>query len=247
MKNILFILLFIISFTGCEKWMPEGELVTRHHFITAVNHLFVNENIHVTIVPAWENSIEITAPKKLIDGITYQVEADSLRLRNRNKHNWLYYDDSVHVTIYFGNRLASINSKGTGNIVSTGQINTHNLLLYAWEGSGRYALDVNVSHQLRIIAHSKTTTDFIISGQSTILSTGINGRGVVNTTEMYCSNAGIVHNGPNDLYIYTDFSLRAQIASSGNVYFVGNPEKIVETISQGSTGKLIALDKATTE
>jgi len=234
MTNIILVTLCAMLL-ACEK-APLGPVVSKTYTVNQVTRLFVDDNIHVKLLPDTINKLVIEAPEKAIDGIKQYKGSDSLYLVNENKHNWLNYTDSVIVTVHFGNHLTSINTMGTGNIHSVGTLQPNKLTLYAWEGASDFYIDIVAGH-LRMVSHSITTSGFYVNGRVNTVNLAIKGRGKVNALLLDCPSVDVKHYGANHLFLFADSVLSGNLYGVGNIYFTGQPDIVSVNIT--GDGKLL--------
>lgn len=239
MKNVFILSLLIVLCVGCEKWFSDDP-VTQSYEIKNINHLFVDNHIHVNLVSDTISRFDIHAPENLMDAISFHTINDTLYFKNTHHHTWLHYEDSIIVTIHFANRLKSINTRGTGQISTNSMLTGEILTLFAQGGSGKINANVVVD-RLRIISFSRTTTDFRIQGYCNELIIFCRGRGVIETTGLNSMNVNAVHAGANHIHIRALRTLQSSIENSGNIYYEGNPQIIRE--QKNGTGQLIPLNQ----
>lgn len=178
-------------------------------------------------------SVEIDCDEDIFDEIEFEMSGDRLRIKKDGNWNWKSGWRQSEVTIYVTMKdIESVGVSGSGSIESDGQLKTEDLEL-SISGSGDMDLDV-----------SSDELDMRISGSGSILLNGdaqeaearISGSGRVKAEDLTVRVFEASISGSGSCYITVTDEINARISGSGNVYYAGNPDKVIGN-SSGS-GKI---------
>ena len=100
-------------------------------------------------------------------------------------------------------------------------------------------VDLTLNCNKSYIVSASGATDFIIKGRSTNSMIFSRGYGVMDCRDLFSEYTKITYEGTNKCFVYVTKELTAEINYIGDVYYLGNPEKVISTIT--SSGKLINL------
>lgn len=231
--------IILLTFVSCSEdglfnyiFKPDKIEVTNNN-LPEIKRILVYDDLSIKLIPDTFNSIKIEANKLLHKNIEYEINNDSLILRNNNPYNWTSYNDSVLIEIHVTKFLNRIEVHGTGLVYCIDTLNFNAITLYAFDGAGEFNLKLN-NIRTSIVSHSYSTTGFVLSGRSDLLNTHTHGKGIVDCRNFCCNIVKINHEGINDYHIFVRDTLYVAIYNVGNVYYSGNPDvRNVERIGEG--------------
>ncbi|HLF33547.1 MAG TPA: head GIN domain-containing protein [Cyclobacteriaceae bacterium] len=180
-----------------------------------------------------------------LENIITEVVNNQLRVRTRD-NNW-FWDDMGEVTVYITVPvIEEVSLGGSGKIMSSGQIKSDNLKLSV-SGSGKmemlvdsHALELGVSGSGRMELEVNTgDIDEDISGSGSISLRGsannanlsISGSGKLEATDLSVKSYDISISGSGRSNIAVSEAITARISGSGNVYYKGQPDKVISKVS----------------
>ena len=233
----LLLSLTIIILCNCSRNNEDYSIIEKN--IPEVTTIEIYDDINVILFPDSIYKVKIYAIEEIISNIKIDTANGSLHIKNKNKHNWLHYSDSITVEVLFGNKLGKIHTHGTGKIISLDTIKTNYIRFYAFNGAGEFNVSI-ISNSTSVISHSYTTTDFFISGKTNQLSSTARGMGKIKLENLKSNNARIIYNGTNEYFVNAINELNIEILNIGNVYYKGNPEVI--NIKKTGKGELVLLE-----
>lgn len=239
--KLLFIIIFSFLFfiTSCDYGTSDN-YVEMEKDVPVIDLVEVHDNINVVLLPDTFYKVRLAAPEDLIHNIFMDTINGALHIKNENKNNWKYYNDSITVYLFFGNQPLKIQTNGTGIISSVDTIKTNYLRCYAVDGSGCFNILINAK-TLQLIAHSFPTTDFNFFGKTNYLSTHLKGMGQIHLEKLEADNANMIYNGTNECIVNVKKLLVISIRNIGNVYYIGQPDSI--KLEREGEGNLIPYNK----
>lgn len=199
--------------------------------------LFNNVNLVLSQGP--NTSITVEGGNNLLSDITTEIGEDStLTIRNLNKYNWVRsYDKKITVYLQLSH-LSMIRYESSGNITTTDTIHEDSLRVEAWGGSGTIAMVVKCG-SLSLVQHYGST-DFDLSGKNSITYIYAGSYGAFHCLQLKSDCTFIRSEGTNDCFVNAKDWITADIRSSGNTYYTGNPG-LVSRAGSGS-GNLIPIE-----
>lgn len=242
-RFLLLLLSIIITFTFnschdcpvCDCFKSSGNTISEQRNITGFNSIQVNDNIDLSITPGRDFKVKVAAGKNLIEKVTTELDGNTLILSNKNKCNWVRsFKNEYKVEV----EMPSVDhvmtySSGDIDFLDTVKIETFNFDVYG--GAGVYNLLLHASD-----AHVNIHTgpgDVNAKGWIGVNYLYYNGYGKINFSDVETGYTFMENKGNNDIHIWVTKELEAKINYSGNIYYRGNPYKIILT-GTGS-GKLI--------
>ncbi|MCF8233391.1 MAG: DUF2807 domain-containing protein [Bacteroidales bacterium] len=239
----IWLVMIALGFNSCEEnpvgdcFKSTGRIVTEEREGGSFNFIYLNDNVNLILTQDTINSIAVEAGENLIDGVETSLHNNQLRILNHNSCKWVRsYEHEVNVHVHL-KRLDSIEYRSSGDLTSTNALVNDSVLLNIRQGSGSINLKLNVA-QSKLYEHYGTA-DLHISGKSTVTYIYAASYGPFYCSELDSKFTYINNKGTNDCYVRAEVELGASIEYLGNIYYYGNPESILKTIS--GEGKLIKL------
>ena len=259
------VLFFLVSLTiaSCSKVFSNGEPVTEQRNLgRRFETVCIYNNVNVRLVSSDRQYIELTCPKNLIEKVTTEVRGDSLIIKNENNYNWLRsYDYSIDMTVYYDSLreityasigdlrcMDSIRGFGTFSIdtITTDTTNygidsieTHwsrNFVLRIKEGSGDIDLCFNCDILKTVFSFG--TSKATLRGKASYTEHYMKSYGTIRAENLNCYIVKVQSQSTNDIYVWAQNELHANISSIGNVYYKGNPRIIQHCTGEGRVIKL---------
>jgi hypothetical protein len=222
----------------CDCIHGTGNVIQQERQLPTFHSVYVEDNVNLIFQEDTIQKIIVEAGKNLINLVKTEMRGDELFLHNDNKCNFSRrYDIPINVYIhYVRNQFYSVKSKATSTISNSNPCTNDSIDLNI-ESSG----DINfqVAGSGTIFTHQHGAGDVTLIGtcdQVIIYSIGTGFTTTENCanryTWVYTTTTGKITVGPWDQLI-------TQIYGSGNIYYKGNPNSIVN--SETNTGKLLPL------
>lgn len=199
--------------------------------------LFNNVNLVLSQGP--NTSITVEGGNNLLSDITTEIGEDStLTIRNLNKYNWVR-SYKKEITVYLQiNKLRKIRYDSSADITTIDTIRQDSLWVEAWGGSGTITMAVDCGTLWIIQQYG--SMDFVISGKSDVTALYAGSYGPLHCLQLKSDCTFIRSEGTNDCFVNAKDWITADIRSSGNTYYTGNPG-LVSRAGSGS-GNLIPIE-----
>lgn len=222
-----------------DCFMNTGELVWEERELEAFKLIRLYDNVDLFIYPDSIDFIELYAGSNLIDKIITDVNDSILDIRNNNDCNWLRdVDKPIEVHLHTKS-LKEIRYRGIGDIETKSAIQGPSFRLYIKEGHGLINIETNTHHAH--LDYKSGTADVKYSGTDVdYLGVFTGAYGKFDSRKMHVRYVYINQMSNNDLYTNVRELLNAEIHMSGNVYYKGEPDSIIQ-VTHG-TGKLIPIN-----
>lgn len=240
----LFLILIILSFFSCRKenmfdcFKSTGEIIEKEIDLENFNCITINDNFQVYLKQDTINKLKIVGGENLLPNIDYEISNHQLIVDNKNKCNWVRnYDKELSLYISF-TRLDSIYINVSADVYSENTITFDTLLIYIEGGVATTDLDLEGN---ALFFRTNSTGNFHLKGNvkyDYIYSTGY---GYVFAQDLISDFTHVVNKSTGDCYVNCNGFLLIEYILTGDVYYSGNPSKIVIQSAE-STGKLIKLD-----
>ena len=211
-----------------DLFKSTGKIITQKREVTGFNCIYLTDKIDLYLTQDSNFKVEVEAGSNLQSLIKTELDGETLKVHNDNRQNWVRgYKHKVKIYVsapYFKH----INNNSVGTIQSVNTIN-QNLITIRTSNSGDLKLDVNTN---KILSSAHGNGDIYLTGITNNLESDFTGTNFLYAKDLkilnyvYLNNISIGHayltapeNGLMDIIIKRD----------GNIYYSGNPLKIVLT------------------
>ena len=220
--------------TACEKspqmLKPTGDIILVSRELSPYTTLVLYDNVDVTFcdtIPV--NTAYLSGGEYLLDWITTEQHTDSLVVMNENTGNWLRSYKKVPELIIHPSGLTSIQYFSSGFVRCESRICCDTFVLDVRRGGGSIDLDFDVN-KLKV-SNLAGTCDITLRGTSYITFIHNTSYGPVMSNDLHSEQIYMNNNGFSDVHVFARRTFVAQINSSGNIYYYGNPEQVELTRS----------------
>ncbi len=198
--------------------------------------LMIESDIDVELIQDTVSFITVISGKNIIPHIETEVKNGQLLISNRNKCNFLRkYDYEKKVEVHFIS-LTNIEIDGhTGKLYASDTIQADTLYMNIRNAASEIDLTLKAA-KIKIDNHNGVS-DLLLKGYSELAYYYHHGYGRYDALNLYADQIYAWNNNTGDLLVYTNNLLDVQITYTGDVYYKGNPAKIIQRIK--SSGKLI--------
>ena len=238
------VLVSVVCFSGCNReqlddcYTRTGPETTEVRQVEDFQRIRLYDNINLVLVPGNQAAVEVKCGENLLEAIKTEVTDGTLTLRNTMKCNWVRnYDREITVTATVPH-LVELRYEGSGDVTTAGQLRLDSLQLSIWGGAGSFTLDVDIPI-LRLAEHYGTA-DITVKGKALITTIFANSFGPFYCNDLISNIVYIRNNGSNHCYVHALHVLEAEITSTGDIYFTGNPYEVKSKIT--GSGKLIKVE-----
>lgn len=239
----LTLLLFLITSCGKDNafdmFQSTGPIERKQREISGYfERVSLNDNINLVLTQGDSSKIEIEGGSHLLSDITTEISDSTLTIHNRNKYNWVRsYDKKITVYLQLSH-ISMIRYESSGNISTTDTIREDSLRVEAWGGSGTIAMSIDCG-SIWLVQHYGSM-DFDISGKNGVTYIYAGSYGAFHCLGLKSDITFLRSEGTNDCYVNAKDWITADIRSSGNTYYSGNPGLVSRTGS--GSGNLIPIE-----
>lgn len=252
---IIIALTFFAAFSSCKKSpLSIGKTVTQTRQLDHFDTLVIRDDINVILVKSDENRVEITTGENLIDNIETKISDSTLVISNESTMNFIRtYDYKIDVTLYFKD-ICRVTHSSSGYLKTSNQFNDdttytphqgdtlliHPLYELIIDGScGDIDMEFNDCDRLYVDYKNGTSNVVIHGNDNHNLEIYSKSFGIVDASDYRCDYVKIRSRSSNDCWVNASKYLQSRIDKNGDIYYKGDPEKIVETYGQNANGRLI--------
>lgn len=232
---------FFFLFNSCKKqnlcdcFKPRGETVIETRSAANFNTLRAFDKIDVYFTQDTTLTapiIQVKTGKHLLSNVATTVSDGELRIENNNKCNFVrgtHNDVTVYVTAPY---VKFFIQEGVGNIFGTNTVIQDSVDCNI-RNSGDIHLDVKTRC---VVSHTHGIGDLYLSGMANSFFANIVGQGFINATGFTAGYGFIYYKSNGEAHVNISGQLDGEVASTGNLYYTGNPNVNVKITG---TGKLI--------
>jgi hypothetical protein len=231
----------VCLFSTCRKdhvfdcFTSTGKTITQYRNPGTFTRIELKNSIDLVLYPDTIPFIHVTAGEHLVDGIITELEGNTLYIRNENRCNWVRSFENTY-TVKIGMRdLVDIEYFGSGEIRCLDTIRSKEFTFNSWNGSGSIYLLMNCekSH----INNNAGRVDIHASGIVGVSYIYIHDTGLIDAGGLETGFTFIRNSSTGDCSVFVTKEIEAEIKYYGNIYYRGNPYRVLKTGS--GEGKLI--------
>lgn len=215
---------FLISFTCNAQWnkiQGNGKVVTETRNTADYDTINVGGSFDVNLVAGNEGKIIIKGEENLLSAIKVEVEGNALKI---------YVDKGIsirpgsgkkiEITVPF-EKISALSLSGSGDIQTKNQIKSDTFSAKL-SGSGNFNLNID-SNDLDL--NLSGSGDVILQGSADKFTTKLAGSGNINASDLKSKNVDANVSGSGNSVVNCEANLTARVSGSGNIKYLGNPEK----------------------
>lgn len=245
MKNIQFIIIIgIILLFSCNKenkWdciKGAGEIKEERVELSKFIGMDINHDFNIYIYPDSSDYIDIKGGENLLDKIETEIYNDTLKVRNHNTCNWVRsFKKKVELHVHTTS-LIHILYAGISEVTFKDTLKADVFRLDIHDGHGTLNLLLNTNRAY--VQNYSGHADVNIKGRTPYYVAFQDANGPIDSRHFHTPYSKIIHRSECNTYIYASDSLKAFIEFMGDVYYYGNPTKII--LENPGRGELIKGD-----
>ncbi|WP_369014497.1 head GIN domain-containing protein [Flavobacterium anhuiense] len=237
MKKSILLLAFIlctISNINAQdkiKLQGNGKVVSETRSTGDYDGVKIAGFFDVDLVSGKEGKITIKGEENLLSAIKVEVEDKSLKIYvEKGTQIRTSSGNKIQVTVPF-EKISELSLAGSGDIQSKDVIKNDNLALKL-AGSGNLTLPVNTNN---LELHVSGSGNIHLKGTATKLTTKLSGSGDIDASSLKSKIVEANVSGSGNSKVTCDESITARVAGSGNIKYIGNPEKRDVKVSGSGT------------
>lgn len=190
------------------------------HTLTIEDIYFTDGGIELTIDPALEDNITLTAPEKLLDSIKVKIDHEKGIITVRGNDRLQFAGDDLEITL--GVPVKSLAISGGA------ELDAHLPDVRAFDLRVDGALDGEIAFG------ALDSLDITINGAGSLELDGscakaaitVNGAGNLEADDLICTNADVEINGAGSCEIYVTDTLDAEVNGVGSIRYLGSPATV---------------------
>jgi len=214
---------------GCAFGIDgSGVVTTENRTVTTFTGIDLQCSANVYFMQGDEQSVKVEAEDNIISHITTEVKNDELVVSTDGKDFNSHQQINVYVTV---KELCLLELSGSGNMVGKSHINCDNMTIHIG-GSGDIKADVR-SLTMKIKLAGSGSLE--ISGTATSTDIRIAGSGNVNAKNLQAMTSAVAISGSGQSTINASEVLTVSISGSGDVHYIGDPQKLNTSITGSGT------------
>ncbi|HIP48513.1 MAG TPA: DUF2807 domain-containing protein [Lutibacter sp.] len=237
MKTITLTFVLLLSFNlTAQSWFGKkiignGKQVTIERIVADYEEINIAGAFEVELVKGTEGNLSIEIEENLQDYLVTKLKGETLIIRwkqgfkVRPKH-------TVHIIIPFI-EIEGVNLAGSGKVKSTDSIATQEFEIEL-AGSGTIDLKLNTEEVDCSMAGSGSV---ILKGNTNDFDCSKAGSGNLDSYGFKCENIDISSAGSGSAEVFVSYSLVAQTAGSGSIYYKGDPKD--DTLKVAGSGRIL--------
>ncbi|MDP5198736.1 head GIN domain-containing protein [Flavobacterium sp. DG2-3] len=223
-KSILllaFAALSLSTINAQNKLQGNGKVVTETRTTGDYDGIKISGFFDVDLVAGKEGKITIKGEENLLSAIKVEVEDNSLKIYIEKLTNIrTSTGKSIHITVPF-EKISELSLAGSGDIQSKDVIKNEKFLVKL-SGSGNFTLPVDTNNLELNVSGSGNVR---LRGTADNFSAKLSGSGDINAADLKSKIVEANVSGSGNSKVACDQSLTARVSGSGNIRYVGNPEK----------------------
>lgn len=235
MKKSILLLALAIFFTNSivnaqNKIQGNGKIVTETRSTGDYDGIKVAGSFDVDLVSGKEGKITIKGEENLLAVIKVEVEDNSLKIYVEKGTQIRTSSGKIQVTVPF-EKISELSLAGSGDIQSKDVIKNDKFSIKL-SGSGNFTLPVDTNNLELNVSGSGNVR---LKGTATNFSAKLSGSGDINAADLKSKVVEANVSGSGNSKVACDESLTARVSGSGNIRYVGNPEKKDTKVSGSGT------------
>jgi hypothetical protein len=204
-----------------NKISGNGKVITETRNTADYDAIKVSGSFDVDLVAGKEGKIIVKGEENILAVVKVEVEDNTLKIyveKNTNIRSSI--GKKVEVTIPF-EKISELSLSGSGDIESKDTIKNDKFAAKL-SGSGNFKLAV-AANTLELSLSGSGNVH--LKGTSDNFTTKLSGSGDIDATDLKSKNVNVNVSGSGNSRVFCNENLTARIAGSGNIKYVGNPEK----------------------
>ena len=228
---------FLMSFVGnaqSNKISGNGKEITDTRNTGEYDAIKIAGSFDVDLVAGKEGKIILKGEENILQVIVVEVEDNTLKIYVKKSTNIRSsFGKKVHITVPF-EKFSELNLAGSGDIKSKDVIKNGKFLAKL-SGSGNFNLAIESS---TLELNLSGSGDVNLKGVADNFTTKLSGSGDIDAGNLKSKNVDVNVSGSGDTKVNCTGSLTARVSGSGDIKYIGNPEKRdVKVSGSGSISK----------
>jgi hypothetical protein len=186
----------------------------------------------VDLVSGKEGKIILKGEENLLSKIKVEVEGNELKVYvERGVQLRTSMGKKIQVIVPF-EKISAVTLSGSGDVKSKNKINSDSFSAKL-SGSGNFDLDVDSRNFDLALSGSG---DIVLKGKADSFTSKISGSGNVNASNLKSQTVDVTVSGSGNSVVTCESSITGRVSGSGNIKYLGNPEK--RDVKVSGSGKI---------
>ncbi|WP_281233369.1 head GIN domain-containing protein [Flavobacterium gelatinilyticum] len=212
-----------------SKLKGNGKIVTQTRNTGDYNDIKISGFFDVDLTAGKEGKITITGEENLLSSIKVEVEDNSLKIYVERFKN-IKPTKNIRITVPF-EKISELSLAGSGDVKSKDIIKSDKFSVKL-SGSGNLTLPVDADNVELTVSGSGNVH---LKGTAGNFSSRLSGSGDIDASDLKSKHVDAVISGSGNSKVSCNDSLTARVSGSGNIRYVGNPEKRDVKVSGSGT------------
>ncbi|MET3028877.1 head GIN domain-containing protein [Flavobacterium sp. UW10123] len=213
-----------------NKVQGNGKIVTETRSTGDYDGIKIAGSFDVDLVSGKEGKITLKGEENLLAVIKVEVEDNSLKIYVEKGTQIRTSNGKIQVTVPF-EKISELSLAGSGDIQSKDVIKNDNLAVKL-SGSGNFNLPVDTNN---LELHVSGSGNIHLKGTADKLTTKLSGSGDIDASSLKSKVVEANVSGSGNSKVTCAESITARVAGSGNIKYIGNPEKRDVKVSGSGT------------
>jgi hypothetical protein len=235
---IVLSLFMTFGFYSCDNALfDSGETTTKEIvFAKKITDYEAESIFDITLVQDTVSKVLVTCGENLHQFVDITLKNDTLHLKHHTKQNWSRKYEKIKLELHINNSFR-MNIHEPINLTTKGTLHLEEFRVIDWDILSEIDVDIDVN----ICELSNAPEHFgsiKAQGKSNYLQMYNGGSCLFHLENLETKTCYIWQFGNGDIFVHVTNYLYADLRSTGNIYYKGNPSNIV-IANQLSTGTLI--------
>ena len=248
LAHLIISVLAIFLFTGCDITTGEGPIVEKGFATDSFHKVELDGSFDVEINQGAMQNVIVAGNENIIDKLRMQVIDEMLYL-SLEPGNYLNYDLLVKLTVTDLSEVRLMGSgdvklgtfvnldqitvflDGSGDIKSSGVLETTGLLDIALDGSGDIDLKLKSDN---VRAELQGSGDMDLEGTASTFDATLDGSGDIKAYSLETVKCNATLEGSGSIHLFVTSYLKASLDGSGDITYKGEPKVEAQIDGSGS-------------
>ncbi len=231
MKNILLVILVIVSMLSCRYKSGSGEIVSRESNVGNFTEIDVSGGFEVEIKKGTTQKLRVEADDNIIDDIETRVEGNRLKIKLRDGFNL----HDAHMKIFItAPSITSINSAASAQVETIDDLSAEETIRFKASSGSSIKAGLNAP---AVTADASSGAQIDLSGRTKNFTVEGSSGSSVAADNLLSENTTAQTSSGATLDVHASVSLTAKASSGGSVNYRGAASVVKKESSGGSIDK----------
>ncbi|WP_372751228.1 GIN domain-containing protein [Labilibaculum sp.] len=230
-KFLLAIVLFL-GFTSCESLNPfedEGEYTEQKVDLSGVTSIQNDNTFEITLIEDDEEYLLLKGGENKLAKVSIEID-DNQAVIDHSQDNNITNLDLIEAEFHLKN-LQTISVNAPADFTSNEELSGNRLNINITSLSELVEMNLNLQYDsLYFHAYGSTAGGYEFSGSCPTASYVLNGIINIKASTLESNQVILAQNGTGEVHVWANTLLIANIYSSGDIYYTGNPEIVINRI-----------------